>query len=153
MWRSSQRCCIPVVHILGAWGAFQTRARLYALRLLNSCWIAAEAQDTEIKAAHLLSCMWHWDTYTLIIQISKSSGVEANWRGVFCSLSLRSGFSSVHLSSLHMLIFRPRSADEANFSNLQFAQLFSIIPPLQLLSFPSVQFWTKITCWLTAKAN
>lgn len=116
-------------------------------------WIAAEAEDPEIKGARLLPCMWHRDTYGLIIPISTSSGVEAKWRRVFCSLSLRSGFSSVHLSALHMLIFRPRSADEANFSNLQFAQLFSIIPPSLLLSFPLVQLCAEITCWLTAKAN
>lgn len=53
-------------------------------------------------------------------------GRRQNWRRMFCSLSLRSGCSSVHLSSLHMLIFRPRCADEANFSNPQFAQLFQL---------------------------
>lgn len=118
-------------------------------------WIAAEAQDAEIKGAHLLPMhvtLRHAQADYSDKQIYPP-GVEAKWRRVFCSLSLRSGFSSVHLSPLHMLIFRPRSADEANFSNLQFAQLFSIIPPSLLLSFPLVQFWTEITCWLTAKAN
>lgn len=55
---------------------------------------------------------------------------------MFCSLSLRSGFPSVHISSLHTLLFRPRSADEASFSNPQFAQLFSIILPSLFLSAP-----------------
>lgn len=91
-------------------------------------WIAAAAQDAEIKGAHFLLCIWHWDMYALIIQISRFFpwGWRQKWRRVFCSLSLRSGFSSVHLSSLHMLIFRPRCADEANFSNPQFAQLFQL---------------------------
>lgn len=34
--------------------------------------IAAEAQDAEIKGAHLLPCIWHWDMHRLIIQISSS---------------------------------------------------------------------------------
>lgn len=38
----------------------------------SGCWIAPEAEDAEIKGAHLLPSMWHWDMYRLIIQISRS---------------------------------------------------------------------------------
>lgn len=34
-------------------------------------WIAAEAQDAEIKGAHLLPSMWHWDMHDQIIQIGR----------------------------------------------------------------------------------
>lgn len=108
---------------------------------------AVEADDAEIKGVS--SPPIH---VTLRHVQALSSGAEAKWR-VFCSLSLRSGFSSLHLSPLHILMFRPRGADEAGFSNPQFAQLFSIILPSRLLSFPLVRLCAEITCWLTAKAN
>lgn len=122
-----------------------------ALRLQRK---AAEADDAEIKCASsppIHVTLRHAQADYSDKQ-ALSSGAEAKWR-VFCSLSLRSGFSSLHLSPLHMLMFRPRGADEAGFSNPQFAQLFSIILPSRLLSFPLARLCAEITCWLTAKAN